>query len=185
MSCTEMFYFDSKGNARELTELHNAWAGAVAVWQALERKYLPPYKPAWARDGAVVEGYSRVTSFDEDAMKDIWALFKRADVEESDKLVLGTTFDNVVVLSKDMPALIAALKKFAECNPQTSIKAQAAVLERLMQDKEKEGFAGIAWNQTSVNQPWVFDYNEDDRVPYNIFNGTRHWSLFQRMEKSE
>lgn len=183
MSYTELFYFDCNGDACKLTELHNAWCGAVAVWRALEIKYLPPCKPA--RGDAVVEGYSRVTSLDEDMMKDIWRLFKRNDVEESDRLVLGTTFDNVVVFSKDIPALIVALKKFAQDNPQTSIGAQAVVLEKLLQDKEKEGFAGVAWNQTSVNQPWVFDYNADDRVPYNVISGTRHWSLFQDMEKSE
>lgn len=176
MSATELFYFDENGNACCLGEIRNAFRGAMAVWKILEEKYLPPYKPAW---GTNSDNHSRVAMmFDSNAMKDIWDLFKRSDVTTDDKIVLGSTFDQVTVLAADIPRLISAFKEFDECYPSKSnIGEQASMLEELL--KGKEGFTGVAWNQTSVNNAWVFDYDEDGEIPYNILTGEKHWDLFE------
>lgn len=178
MSYTEIYKFKKDGNAQVFAEVKNAFRGAMAVWQAVEKRYLPKYKPSWAFDD---KEYSRVSDIMGNGLKEVWALFDGDKLSETDKIVLGSTFDNVVVMKDDLPKLIEAFRKF---EGETSLKEQADLIEAAY--KDDDDFIGIAWNQTSVNSDaWESDEvatdedGEEYYPPYNLFKQDKHWNLFE------
>lgn len=175
MSYTEIYKFKKNGDAVSFAEIKNAFRGAMAVWDILDKKYLPPFKPSWAF--STEQKYSR--SIDREGAKEIWALHESDKVSETDKIVLGSTFDKVVVLRENIPELIKAFREF---EGETSLKEQADLIE--MEFNKDKKMLGIAWNQTSVNgDNWenFGGYNRNDNaIPYNILTMTDHWSLFEK-----
>lgn len=106
MSATVLYCFEANGTCTEKTsKVQNAWRGAMAIWRILEKKYLPQYRPDYIPDFVpddMIEtwlGYkfSRTMVMDQEAMKDIWGLFDLEKTSLVDKIVLGTTFDYVLV----------------------------------------------------------------------------------------
>jgi len=177
MSCTEIYKFNSRGKAEGIGETRNAWRGAHAIWTILEDKYLMPYFPSWGTFG---EKYNRTSAGMGNPllMKEIWDLADDDRVSNIDKIVLGSTFDNAVVMRKDIPRLLNAFEEF---EGETSLKEQAKIIADALVEDSK--LMGIAWNQTSVNEsPWGI-YDDRDRYrPYNIKKDTKHWSVFDELE---
>lgn len=176
MSYTEIYGL-TKNSAFILEEIRNAWRGAMAIWLILEKKYLPKYYPKWGikKD----EDYSRTSDlFNENAMKEIWDLFKSDKVSRTDKIVLGTTFDNVLVKVDSLQEVLTAFRNF---EGETSLKEQANTIEKAIAADSK--IIAIGWNQTSVNEsPWTFFDNErEEDCGYNIETGTRHWFLMDEI----
>lgn len=159
-----------------LAEVKNAWRGAMAVWNILDRKYLPPFIPDWAKNDAPrQEGYFRMASMDTKEHQEIWDLRKSEKVSEIDKVVLLSTFDNVIVWKKDLPDLIEAFRKF---EGETSLKEQADIIEKAF--NEDKDLIAIGWNQTSVNgDTWRVYDKRDNEKPYNLKKNDKHWSFFE------
>jgi hypothetical protein len=182
MSATEIYGFDQDGDAHQVGEVENAWRGAMAIWAEVERRYLPEYIPEWAKGMSNdfiqrfhKDGFSRLTDvLNLDAMKEILELFEKNEVSLVNKIVLGTTFDHVVVKREDMPRLMEAFRAF-EGN--TSLKEQADIIQAMYESGE---WVAVAWNQTSVNaDTWdQFDFDEDKAEPYNLNRFDKHWFLF-------
>lgn len=153
MSATEINGFDQDGDAHQVGEVENAWRGAMAIWAEVERRYLPEYIPEWAKGMSTdfiqrfhKDGFSRLTDvLNLDAMNEILELFEKNEVSLVNKIVLGTTFDHVVVKRKDMPRLMEVFRAF-EGN--TSLKEQADIIQAMYESGE---WVAVAWNQTSVN----------------------------------
>lgn len=49
MSYTTIFGFDKDGNAYSQADVKNAFRSGMAIWNALEEKYLLPYVPQYAK----------------------------------------------------------------------------------------------------------------------------------------
>lgn len=171
MSYTEIYGFDKNGDAYYYDSVGNAWRGGMAIWQYLEKKYLPPYYSKYAHIKT-----SRCYSMDNEAMKDIWQLANDERVSEVDKICLLTTFDNVLVKKEDIPKVIEAFRSF---DGETSLKEQADILEDMANDDD---CIAVGWNQTSVNaDTWENDsYNAetDEAIPYNCLTQNKHGWLF-------
>lgn len=182
MSYTEIYKFKKDGNAYIIGETKNSWRGAMAVWDILEQKYLPPFFPDWAF--AKDKSYSRSSEMSKDdggAMKEVWELYNGDKITASEKITLGTTFDNVIVMKNDIPKVIEAFRNF---EGQTSLKEQADILEHALNDDD---LMAVAWNQTSVNgDSWAnyggYDTLAEEDIPYNILTQDKHWDLFQPNE---
>lgn len=177
MSYTEIYKFRKDGNVEEFAEVKNAWRGAMAVWNTLDEKYLPKYIPDWAKlMGEENKVYHRSSDFTGNALKEVWGLSLKENVSKIDKIVLRSTFDNVIVYRDNIPELIEAFRKF---EGDTSLKEQADLIE-LELSKDDELIA-ICWNQTSVNYGvWTSEELDEDEnyLPYNLNKGDKHWSLF-------
>jgi hypothetical protein len=180
MSYTEIYKFKKNGDAEMFAEVKNAFRGAMAIWITVEKRYLPKYIPVWVM-GDTSKNYSRITDISGKALNDIWALFDSDKVTEMDKIVLGSSFDNVVVMKDDLPKLIEAFRGF---EGDTNLKEQADLIENAL--KNDDDLIAIAWNQTSVNQScWECSeyvegelYGEMDIFPYNLNDHDKHWDLF-------
>lgn len=189
MSCTEIVCFKKNGEAEGYTDIKNSWRGAMAIWNILEKKYLPQYRPSYVPNyipNSMLESYCHykpsrcVDLMNRDAMKEIWNLFNEANVNEIDKIVLGTTFDKVIVKKENFPKIIDAFNKF---EGKTSLKEQAKVLEEMLKDDE---IIAVAWNQTSVNEnQWTcheFDEKNEEYIPYNYLKDNKHYELFDELK---
>ena len=191
MSCTQIFAFRPNGDAYLYGEIANAWGGAMAVWSALERKYLPQYIPEyvkscyWYYHGIPIDniekslGYlpSRLTSGSAELQNEIWELGQNPKVAMKDRIVLYTTYNNALVQKEDLPKVIDAFRKF---EGQTSLPAQACILEKAYNDPE---VTAIGWNQTSVSADnWGnfggYDEENNCEIPYNYVIGERHFWIF-------
>ena len=180
MSYTELYKFKKDGNAEDLGEVKNGFRGAMAVWQILEKKYLEPFpRPMWMSEEDYNDrGYSRCAAmFDPNAMKEIWGIAKKEEVSRLDKIVLNSTFDKVIVSRDNLEETIQAFRDF---EGDSSLKEQADILEKALDDKD---LIAVAWNQTSVNgDTWMnssgFDEETEEYIPYNILTGEDHWELF-------
>lgn len=172
MSYTEIVGFNKEGNAYSQADIHNAFRGAMAIWRAMEEKYL------------TVGRFSRCVMGNEKDMREIWDLAGSNKVSENDKICLASTFDNVVVKRKDFQKVITAFREF---DAETSLKEQADVLEEMLAD---EDCIAVAWNQTSVNKnTWLsgggYDEKTDDYIPYNLNGGERHFYMFDESEEKD
>ena len=176
----------------KIAEANNAWRGAVMVWQILESKYLPKYRPRYVPasvpDDEIEEylGYkpTRLSSSNVGAMSAVWHLLIADGVSITDKIVLGTTFDNVLVRRDDIPKVIEAFEAFdKEHEGMTNLKEQADGLRAFYKDEE---VSAVGWNQTSVNgedwsnigEPIIDEDGDEVGGPYNFKTGNRHWWLF-------
>ena len=185
MSCTELYCVDAIGNVIEFDNVHNSHRGAMAVWMEMEEKYLPPYKPSWATgEYAIGKTFYRCHGIgNDDEMKKIWKITSDKSVPILDKIVMLSTYDKVMVRTKNIKILIDAFNQFSG---ETSLKEQAEKIEALL--KEDDKVQGIAWNQTSVCCG-VWDYYDDESEeshPYNIsIHEKKHWWLFEELEDYE
>ncbi|WP_041257998.1 hypothetical protein [Fibrella aestuarina] len=167
MSYTEIFAFKKTGEIESIAEIRNSHRGAAAVWSTVEDRYLPKKQ------------YSRIVLSE---MQDIWDLWKRDDVSLTDKIVLLSTFDHVIVEKEHIPRLIAAFRAFVG---QTSLPEQADAIAKIQDDPD---LWAIGWNQTSINSDdWTnlggYDEETDEPIPYDFKTGELHWRLFSFEEK--
>jgi hypothetical protein len=187
LSYTEIVSFDENGIAKDEYEIKNAWRGAMAIWQILEKKYLGEHIPNWAKNSEIEfrinfpNGLSRCCGSDCKAMKEIWDLYNLETTSDNDKIVLFSTFDKSIVKKKyfDLFINVFELKEYKE----TSLKEQAEIIKQL---NDNENVSAIAWNQTSVCQNrWIcFEYDEekDKPIPYN-FNKQKDHYFFEIIDE--
>lgn len=189
MSYTEIVCFKKNGEAESYADVKNSWRGAMAIWRILEERYLPPYRPTYVPknipDNMIEEVLhykpTRCSSImDKDAMKEIWNLFDKDSVSKIDKIVLGTTFDKMLVKKENFSKVIDSFNKF---EGKTSLGEQAKVLEEMLKDDE---IIAAAWNQTSVNEnQWTchgFNKENEEYIPYNCLKGNKHYELFDELK---
>ena len=68
----------------------------------------------------------------------------------NEKIVLLSTFDNVLIKRENFKKVIDAFNSF---EGETSLKEQAKIIQDFNEDKD---ITAIGWNQTSVNcSPWI------------------------------
>lgn len=180
MSYTEITFFGQNGKPKFDTDIRNAWRGAMAVWNIIEERYLPPFVPEWAaRLNMETQKHHRMASSEMKDKQDIWDCWKREDIPAVDKIVLASTFDWSVVMRKDIPRLLDAFRKFGG---ETSLPEQGDAIEDAFKSKR---IIAVAWNQTSVSEnKWnVYDYDErkERAIPYNLKKDSQHWLLFEHI----
>jgi hypothetical protein len=182
MSCTEIFGL-KKNTVEHIGETRNSWRGAMAIWTLLEKKHLPKYIPDWAM--GVAGEYSRTSAMGQEKdspMKSVWDLFHSPKLTKSERIVMGSTFDNVLAKVESIDQVLQAFREF-EGN--TSLKEQADIIEQAI--KKDPEIVAIGWNQTSVNgDTWVnesYDTENEEPIGYNLETGTRHWFLVEALEE--
>lgn len=197
MSYTEIYAFDAEGNAKIYGETRNAWRGAMAVWNIMDERHLPPYIPdsvkclAWYRPEIPYEEIVKCIGFKpgrlnaffgkgENPVNEIWSLANSLRVPLHERIVLHTTFDRCLVRKKHLHRVIDAFKRF---EGETSLKEQADILQKAADDP---GIIAVGWNQTSVNaDSWYnaggYDEATEESIPYNCLTGDSHYWLFDEL----
>lgn len=182
MSYTEIYKFNKKGKAEELGEVHNAFRGGMLVWKTLEERHLTSLPiPSWSFHDT--KYWSRTSQMDGgESMKEIWGLFNNDKLSIEEKIVLGSTFDNVLIRKENIPRTLEAFRMFESG---TSLSLQADIIETIL---ENDDVIAIGFNQTSVvGDTWLnfggLDEDSGEYLPYDINTGKRHWYLFDDLKK--
>jgi len=183
MSSTELYGL-TKNKTLDIGDATNSWRGAMAVWGRLEKKYLPKFTPAWAvAMGDADKEYSRCSDMSNpNSMQPIWDLVDSEKVSLNEKIVLFSTFDNVLVKRENVPRL---LKAFREFGGETNLTDQADIIEEAI--KVHPEILAIGWNQSSVNgDNWgnvSYDEETEESIGYNLETESDHSFLFDELEE--
>ena len=159
MSTTEIYGIKTNGDVVAYDSASNGFGGGMHVWNTLNEKY--------------GFGDGMFTGF-----RKTWGNYNKSFYEKYEDVVLGSTFDKVIVLKDDIDKLIVSFSQYLDLYPRCNFAEQIDIFETMMKDDE---VIGVAWCQTSVaDDLWDFGYDEDtdELIPYNIFKGEDHWNLF-------
>lgn len=163
MSTTQIYGVMKNGDVEYCSGAANSWMGGMHVWNTLSKKYD-------LRDSE----YSM-------SFKHTWDNFNKSFYKKYEDIVLGSTFDKVIVLKENFQELIENFEKYHNKYPNCNLGVQAETLKAMLAD---DNVIGVAWCQTSVcDDLWDFEYDEetDEVIPYNIFKGDQHWNLFEEL----
>lgn len=183
MSRTILYKTDVNGKAEVAAEFQNATRGALFVWEALGRHYLRPLPELW----------NPLSN-----PQPVWDLWKDPRITETDKIVLLSTFDRVMVKREHLPVVADAFRQFdkdhargfytrftdfekmfldivGRRDAESSLTEQSAVLDLLAL---QESCYAVFWNQTSVTDAWVKSVSDDESRLYDITRDTGHWFMF-------
>jgi len=151
MSYTEVIKFDKKGNPSSAGRVKNASRGSWIIWSILSQKYL-------GRDFSYL---------DPKLEQETWNLIWDDRLTDTEKIVLGSTYDFVLIKKEDIRKVIDAYEEFAKRDDNLSLNEQNEILKKSENDKD---CIAVGFNQNSIS----CDMWED----YNCITGTKHWYLF-------
>lgn len=176
VSYTTLYKVPESGEIELAGEFHNSHRGAMLVWMLMSEAYL--HRP-----------FS--LSNDVQSAKPTWNLWKNPDVRLSDRIVMASTFDKIMVKRENIPRLVQAIEDYSRrFDPGTLLK-QACILKELASD---ETCFAVCWNQTSVCADAWYVPGETDDEEWRPFDLSRdhdygHWFLFEdhrlKEDKSE
>lgn len=180
MSYTEIYYFDEKWDWNFLWEIKNSNLSAPLVWKDLEDKYL-----WWWKDIYWIWKLFSRNILDIEYMYEIWNLYKDKRLTRDEKIVLMSTFDNIVIFKKDFNDLINAFKNYKSLDKYShnTLSKQWEMIEEFI--KNNKNILAIWFNQTSINADnwsnnWWYDEEKEDSIPYNILTmDDKHWDFFE------
>lgn len=162
MSTTEIYGIEKNGNVVPYGAAQNSWLGGMHVWKTLDEKY--------GMGGSMMFGFDRT-----------WQAFNTGVYKDYENIVLGSTFDYVIVMKEHFKPLLNSFGKYFAAHPDSNFGEQIEVIKSMELD---ENIIGVAWCQTSVaDDLWDFGYDEenDETIPYNIFKGDKHQVLFDAL----
>jgi hypothetical protein len=192
---------NKNGDALAAYEFHNSWGGAALIWDYFTEKYFP-LKPGQKRwETGIGMGAD---------LKPVWDLWKRKDLSEAERVVMMSTFDNVMVRKEDLNRLADAFeavlvdmqRQIPELDKRANhMHAQAEVFRKIT--KEQPDVQAICWQQTTCgDDPWYInpvipenydelteqeqiEFNDQEGNPYNINTGTKHWFLYEELKAQD
>lgn len=201
---TEILVFGDDGYAKPYGIAGEELLGKTRIWEVLEERYLPPYRPPYIPEhikDSQVESYldykpKRIHAgfpHRETALNEIFELLYSGKLSRNERVVLASTFDNVVVEKSFLPRVIEALRTFTDEHNE-NLLAQADLLEKAMNDDK---VWGVAWNQSTMHSdrwdtyvPYQkgehLEWREEEaneegichfREPYNLNRDNVHWDM--------
>lgn len=163
-------------------EFINAHGSAAYVWDAVYCKYV---------NNPDVEYDSWLMNSDK-----LWPLWTDSRLPEYQQLVLGSTYDNVIIEPDKLDLMADYFEKFVNefgtSREHGEVVCHLNEYARLCRDFAKDtDCQGVCFYQMSVSEdPWFYlkPYIEDGQVeheylPYDITKGDKHWFLFETHRK--
>lgn len=166
MSVLEIYAVRKNGEVELYEEIQNAARAQIVVWNEMERRHLPPFRPDYIPDWVddeLLEQYfakylrftpTRVSSMMPGDLKPVWDLINSEKVSLTEKWALGSTFDKVIVERVAFDDVIEAYETFFEDEEASNLPEQAKVIRQM---KEEDDIIGIAWSTSLADYPWLVD----------------------------
>lgn len=162
MSSTSLYLEKANGEVVHHKDYPNGHT-AMVVWMALADKY-----------GV------KVSLMD---MKPVWDMYKNKEIDISDRVVLASTFDNVIIPRSYFNSLITHFENFVKAHGKYIEEKVCHInkyIEAIKSFKDDGETTGVCWHQTSVGESlWEsgdFD-KEENYIPYNTTKKEEHWYL--------
>ena len=151
MSYVEIIKFKEDKTHEIAGKVQNTSRHHQVVWDYFARKYL-----GWE--------YFDVHSDCVEQQK-LWGLFEDERLTMNERIILGSTYDYVLVKQEDIPLVIDAFKSFED---ESNLLEEADILSGLLNDKT---CVSIGW-QSSLTDMWD---------SYDMFTEKKHWSLLDEI----
>jgi len=158
MSYTELKVAELNGPVTTYREYHNAWGGFAYIWEAIWDKYLKKR-----------EGDTWLTN-----EKRLWAATGRKALPPWIRMLLASTFDNVIIEYERLPLIAKYYKDFYEMFPPEGKVCHLLEWSKdcmdIFEKYNKDNCAGICFHATSINEdPWE---------NYDLSKRDKHWFVF-------
>ena len=147
MSHTTMYAAQEDGVLRDVATFKNSWGSAAMIWDALAKRYVPEEE------------------FSMKAWPLVWEREEHMDPYEVE--ALRTTYDRVVLKREHMLRVASSLDTFAARYAQKDRVCSLREQAQTIRAQHAAGAIAIAWNQTSVTEPWHYTRSEDDEDEMN------------------
>lgn len=159
MSYVEIYSVKPNGEVVGAFEVRNAMGGALMIWERLREKY------------------DVGSAFNYDPL---WKLFTDDRMDLADKIVMGLTFDKVIIKRENLPPTINALRRFISSHSTPTLVGIVDALTKLAKDPE---CAGVCFNHTSVAESYweKWDEQADEGRHYDLNADQGHWFLFDEL----
>lgn len=162
MSYTELKIAMVDGPVITYQEYGNAWGGFAYIWENIWDKYLKKKEDEiW---------------FTSENSKRLWGAVGNKAIKPWIRMLLATTFDNVIIEFDKLPVISKYYKDFYEQFP--PVNKQVCHLPEWSKDCLKiyekykdKNCAGICFHATSINEdPWE---------GYDLSKSDKHWFVFE------
>lgn len=162
MSETELYAVYKNGDVKYYEGVNNSWLGGMHVWNTLNEKY--------GFNEGLFTGFEKT-----------FGSFNKGRYENYEDIVLGSTFDHVLVKKENFNQLIDNFKLYIENTNGGNFSKQIEVIKQMKNDGD---IIAVGWCQTSVTGDLWDEYDEEtgENSPYNINEGDKHWYLFDEIE---
>lgn len=148
MARTEIYTIRKKDCRMEhFRDVAQAGAGAMLIWDVLEKRYLPSLPLEDWMKGLGWDYYSRFLSHKKELMDEFWELERDPRLTWQERIVLSSTYDFAVIRFDDLPEVADAYEQvdFASNN----MKQQAQAFRDIYASKDKS-IAAVYKLETSV-----------------------------------
>lgn len=170
MSEVRIFVVTQSGRVKPFSAVSNSYGFAFQIWDLISQRHMG----------------ERFSSGDN---RRFWRLFgdHRSSLSENERLVLGCTYDNVIVERETLPRLLVALDEFRKTYELVNRETFDGVVDALTRAAKRRGILGVCFNQTSVNCD-VWRVCSNNRVRYaNVLRDREYvektWSLGPAVDK--
>lgn len=110
------------------------------------------------------------------AASGIWNADSTYPLTLTEKIVLRSTMDRMVIKTAFVEPLYDAFMIYGTAHPDSSFSEQAQLIKQWFgDDKSDERF--IAWNQTSVSEFWGHTWDDEHEEFYDPRVNTDHWEV--------
>lgn len=167
----KVFIFGKDGAAKDYSRIVNAELGNMLVWRTLEKKYLPslPHHDWMLTDKdsyiSRIDAYGFTKEEYQNNLQDIWMLIFDNRLAVDEKIVLESTFSQVLIKREDFERAADAFDNFKYGGNQG---LQANVLREFADD---ENVVAVGWSN-SVNKGW--GEKGEAGEAYNLNTGEEH-----------
>ncbi len=169
MSRTTMYGFTRDGERHEVAEFKNSFGSAAFIWDAMSKRYL---KTSFGQLMTKAE------------LDKLWTLAYDMSISYCHRLVLGSTFDRMLVSYKNFDMLAGLYDSFTKQFPPTDTEVchLPAIAAKLRELAVEGKYIAVGWQQTSVaEEMWWVDGPEDPETgdhpqarPYNLHKDHQH-----------
>ena len=170
MSCTELYYVTPNKRVVGYQEFRNSHLGAMFVWSNLYKRHFKDRITETKR----LYGFEPSSPVSEDDYSCLWKLFEKSDVPIFERVILGSTFDFVILEKKHFNRFHEDVMKYAVYHPAGSLLYQAIAIQKL----SKRNIIGVCWNQTSVSGDMYYELKKHAK-------NDKLWSLYEEIDKQE
>lgn len=175
---THIYGFRAKGACRIIGSTDRAMRSAAQVWLALGKKHFD-----WSVEN------TRQALTDEVLSTQLWELVERDDVLLFDRILLGITFDDVLVRREDVPALQVIMRSFEPLEGHgCTLAEQADILDKLPDD-----VVAVGWQHDSLSECYWMRLEDcpscgremDEERPYDLGTDREHRFLVFNPERAK
>lgn len=161
----QIYKFNLSGEVDLISEIDDIFNGCFSIWNYFDEKYLEPIENPYTVKNSLKEKrfFRSYDLLKQDSLKEIFELFDTDKLTRNEKIILGSTFDRIIVKKENIEELINAFNSF---DFDSNLKEQSKIISE--EFKKDKNLLGICWNQNSNRNNWIMFDDNGNEYKYNL-----------------